>query len=49
MNKNCYICEKLLSMFLTTPLLELPDKSLVECCEECADKQFPGWDEDDDE
>lgn len=45
---ECYICEDKLPMFLTTPLLELPDGSLKQCCEECADKNFTGWDEDDD-
>lgn len=43
--ENCYICEGPLQKFMTTPFLELPDGKLVQCCENCADKEFPGWDE----
>ncbi len=42
----CYICDKVLHPFMTTPLLELPEGLVAQCCEECADKNFPGWDED---
>ena len=45
---TCYICDKDFGKFLTTPLLELPDKTLAQCCEECADREFPHWREDDD-
>ncbi len=44
---NCHICEKELHNFLTTPILELDDGTQVQCCEECADREFPGWDEED--
>ncbi len=46
---ECYICEKGLHKFMTTPLLELPDGRLEQCCEECADKNFPGWDDEEDD
>lgn len=38
----CYICESPLHAFMTTPVLELPDGTLEQCCEDCADKEFPG-------
>lgn len=28
---------------MTTPILELPDGRLEQCCEECADREFPNW------
>ena len=37
---TCYICEKALGPFITTPVLELPDGTLQECCEECADREI---------
>jgi RNase P subunit RPR2 len=43
----CHICESILQPFLTTPILELRDGELRQICEECADKEFPGWDDDD--
>jgi NMD protein affecting ribosome stability and mRNA decay len=43
---TCYICDAELHKFMTTPILELPDRTHVQCCEECADREFPGWDED---
>ena len=49
MNEICYICDSELHRFMTTPLLELPDGNMKQCCEKCADKNFPGWDEDDEE
>lgn len=45
--KNCHICEIALPPFLTTPVLEVSDGSLQECCKQCADIQFPGWDDED--
>ncbi len=47
MRKQCYICDSELSDFMTTPFLELPDGMIEQCCEECADREFPGWDEED--
>lgn len=46
MSEICYICDKKLHNFMTTPLLELPDGSHRQCCEECADKEFPEWHDD---
>lgn len=48
-NDKCYICESDLHKFMTTPLLELPDGRLEQCCEKCADEKFPGWDHDEEE
>lgn len=45
----CYICNGELYKFMTTPVLELPDGSFAECCEDCADREFPGWEEEEDE
>ncbi len=48
----CYICDSELHKFMITPALELPDGRLEQCCELCADREFPGWreeDEDEDE
>jgi hypothetical protein len=47
--ENCYICESPLPKFITTPILELPDGSLEQCCKSCANKEFPGYDDDNDE
>ncbi len=41
----CYFCDKELVPFLTTPILELPDGTHEQCCEKCADKEIPNWDE----
>jgi hypothetical protein len=41
----CYIWEGPLHEFMTTPVLELSDGTFEQCCEECADENFPGWDE----
>ena len=30
---------------MTTPVLQLPDGSFEQCCEKCADRKFPNWDE----
>lgn len=46
---NCYMCEKELQAFLTTPILELPDGRWEQCCEECADREFPVWENEDQE
>jgi len=46
---TCYICDDELHPFMTTPILELPDGSFEQCCEKCADINFPGWDEEDDD
>lgn len=43
---NCYLCEKALHAFMITPFLQLSDDSLKQICEECSDRQFPGWEED---
>lgn len=45
----CYICDAELHKFMTTPILEFPDGTLKQCCEDCADKEFPGWDDEDDD
>jgi hypothetical protein len=42
---RCYICDGVLSSFLLTPLIETAN-GLFQCCKECADKEFPGWEED---
>lgn len=42
----CYICDAKLPKFCITPILELPDETWEHCCEECADREFPGWRED---
>lgn len=39
----CYICNAELHKFMITPILELPDGTWKQCCAECADKEFPGW------
>jgi len=41
----CYICDGPLHKFMTTPVLELPNGNLVQCCEKCANREFPGWNE----
>ena len=46
---SCYICGEELHNFMTTPILELPDGSMEQCCETCADKEFPGWDEEEEQ
>lgn len=43
MNELYYICDKSLHAFMDTSLLELLDGTLKQCCEECADKNFPDW------
>lgn len=45
---SCYICGEHLHKFMTTPFLEMPDGKFEQCCEKCADKEFPEWDDDDD-
>lgn len=45
----CYICECELPSFLLTPALELPDGRFENCCESCADKNFPDWRTEEDE
>ena len=47
-NETCHICGAELHAFMITPILELLDGSHAQCCEICADREFPGWDEDDD-
>ena len=47
-SNNCYVCDKLLPPFLITPVIETAN-GLVECCETCADREFPGWREEDKE
>jgi hypothetical protein len=32
---------------MTTPLLELPDGTMKQCCEKCADENFPNWNDED--
>ena len=48
-DEYCYICEAKLHKFMTTPILQLPDGRFEQCCEKCADKEFPGWDEEESE
>ncbi len=43
MNKNCYICDIKLPPFLTTPIVKLPDGKYDRYCEECANREYPGW------
>lgn len=43
----CAICGDRLMKLLTTPVLRLDDGYYGECCERCADANFPGWDEED--
>lgn len=43
---KCYICGSELHAFMTTPILQLPDETMEQCCEDCANREFPGWDED---
>lgn len=45
-NGQCYICDCALPKFVITPALELPDGTLEQCCEICADENFPDWRED---
>ncbi len=48
MKKNCcYICDTKLPIFIITPILELPDGRYENCCEKCADREFPGWEQED--
>lgn len=47
MKDECYICEGPIHKFISTPILALPNGSFVQICEDCADKEFPGWREDD--
>lgn len=49
MDRLYYICESELGLFMTTPLLQLPNGRLEQCCERCADKNFPNWDDDDED
>lgn len=46
---NCHICDEILKPFLITPLLECNPGEFYEICESCADTEFPGWKEDDEE
>lgn len=46
---DCYICECELHNFITTPILELPNGDFAQCCETCADREFPGWDDEDED
>jgi len=43
----CYICDSQLHAFMLTPILKLPNDDLAQCCEKCADREFPNWREDD--
>lgn len=46
----CLICGNRVPPFAITPVLEDENGDLNNCCESCADEQFPGWrDEEDDE
>ena len=47
--ETCYLCKAELHPFMTTPTLELPDRTLEECCEECANREFPGWDDEEED
>ena len=46
---NCLICRDVMPPFVTTPLLKDDNGELNSCCERCADEQFPGWREDEEE
>lgn len=45
----CDICGDKMPIFSITPLLEDEDGNLSSCCESCADKHFPGWEDDDED
>ena len=47
---KCFICKKTKIMpFAKTPVLEDEKGNMHKCCEKCADKYFPGWNEELDE
>lgn len=48
-DRRCFICDGFVPPFSITPLLKDEDGNLNECCESCADEQFPGWREDEDD
>jgi len=43
---TCIICGKQVSIFNIAPILHTPE-GYGESCEECADKHFPNWREED--
>lgn len=50
MGGMCYICEKeKLHAFMITPLIQLEDGEIEQCCEKCADENFPGWSEEEED
>lgn len=46
---HCLICGDTVPTFLTTPLLQDENGELNSCCEACANKNFPGWVEEDED
>lgn len=49
MNNECYICDAPLHAFMITPVLQLPDDSLRQICEKCADRECPDWRDEEEE
>lgn len=48
-DEMCFLCKvNEIPIFCTTPLLD-DGESLHQICESCADKEFPGWEIEDDE
>ncbi len=45
---TCFLCLEAIGKFPITPAIELENGSIKNCCEECADLEFPGWQEDED-
>lgn len=48
MERECYFCEGEIPKFNIAPLIEVPTGELMECCPECADREFPNWQEEED-
>ena len=47
-NVKCFICKKNpIGPFSITPILDLGNGKYEQCCEKCADKEFPDWRDDD--
>lgn len=41
--KQCYVCRGPLNKSFPTAVVELPDGSKWRLCEQCANREFPGW------
>lgn len=48
-NLNCVLCDAGISVFSITPILQNEDGDTGQICEPCANENFPGWEEDEDE